>query len=85
MATAASAPEARAVVQHLNHSPLLIISELGLLDGSTGMFALGDAYRRFLTTRLRWLGGVPPDSGGLLGAGSSGGLADASASWSVPE
>lgn len=53
MATAASAPEARAVVQHLDHSPLLIISELGLLDGSTGMFALGDAYRRFLTTRLR--------------------------------
>lgn len=47
VATAASAKEARAVVEHLDAPPELIISDFHLLDGSTGVEAVADIRRRF--------------------------------------
>jgi len=47
VATAASAKEARAVVEHLDSPPELIISDFHLLDGSTGVEAVADIRRRF--------------------------------------
>ncbi|MCH8135355.1 MAG: PAS domain S-box protein [Proteobacteria bacterium] len=47
VATAASAPEARAVVQHLDHPPVLIISDFHLLDGSTGVDAVKGIRKEF--------------------------------------
>jgi len=47
VATAASAPEARAVVQHLDHPPILIISDFHLLDGSTGVDAVNGIRKEF--------------------------------------
>jgi signal transduction histidine kinase/CheY-like chemotaxis protein len=42
VATAASATEARAVINHLDEAPKLIVSDFHLLDGSTGVEAVGD-------------------------------------------
>jgi len=47
VATAASAPEARAVVQYLDHPPALIISDFHLLDGSTGVDAVNGIRKEF--------------------------------------
>jgi CheY-like chemotaxis protein/anti-sigma regulatory factor (Ser/Thr protein kinase) len=47
VATAASAKEARAVVEHLDSPPQLIISDFHLLDGSTGVEAVADIRRKF--------------------------------------
>ncbi len=47
VATAASAKEARAVVQHLDTPPELIISDFHLLDGSTGAEAVAEIRRHF--------------------------------------
>ena len=47
VATAASAKEARAVVEHLDSAPELIISDFHLLDGSTGVDAVAEIRRRF--------------------------------------
>lgn len=47
VATAESAKEARAVVEHLDSPPQLIISDFHLLDGSTGVEAVADIRRRF--------------------------------------
>lgn len=47
VATAASAKEARAVVEHLDSPPELIISDFHLLDGSTGVEAVAEIRRRF--------------------------------------
>ncbi len=41
VATAASAKEARAVIQHLDEQPVLLISDFHLLGGSTGVEAVG--------------------------------------------
>jgi signal transduction histidine kinase/CheY-like chemotaxis protein len=40
VATAASAPEARALMQHVAETPALLISDFHLLDGSTGVEAV---------------------------------------------
>jgi PAS domain S-box-containing protein len=42
VATAASATEARALINHLDESPALIVSDFHLLDGSTGIEAVSD-------------------------------------------
>ncbi|NNF40222.1 MAG: PAS domain S-box protein [Woeseiaceae bacterium] len=42
VATAASAPEAGALIRHLDEVPLLLISDFHLLDGSTGVDAVSD-------------------------------------------
>ena len=42
VATAASATEARAVINHLDEAPSLIVSDFHLLDGSTGVEAVTD-------------------------------------------
>lgn len=47
VATAASAKEARVVVEHLDASPQLIISDFHLLDGSTGVEAVAEIRRQF--------------------------------------
>lgn len=47
VATAASAKEARVVVEHLDSAPELIISDFHLLDGSTGVEAVAEIRRRF--------------------------------------
>ncbi len=47
VATASSATEARAVVDHLDSPPELIISDFYLLDGSTGVEAVAEIRRRF--------------------------------------
>ncbi len=47
VAAAASAKEARAVVQHLDTAPELIISDFYLLDGSTGAEAVAEIRRHF--------------------------------------
>jgi len=47
VATAASAKEARAVVEHLDSPPRLIISDFHLLDGSTGVEAVADIRQKF--------------------------------------
>jgi CheY-like chemotaxis protein len=40
VATAKSAPEANAIIQHLDTVPALLISDFHLLDGSTGVEAV---------------------------------------------
>jgi len=40
VATAASAPEARAIIAHLDELPALVISDFHLLDGTTGVEAI---------------------------------------------
>jgi len=40
VATAASAPEANALIQHISEPPNLLISDFHLLDGSTGVEAV---------------------------------------------
>lgn len=45
--TAASAEEARGVVEHLDSPPELIISDFHLLDGSTGVEAVAEIRRQF--------------------------------------
>lgn len=40
VATAASAPETRALIRHLDEVPMLLISDFHLLDGSTGVEAV---------------------------------------------
>jgi protein-histidine pros-kinase len=47
VATAASAPEARALIQHLDESPKLLISDFHLLDGSTGVEAVSSIREFF--------------------------------------
>ena len=47
VATAASATEARAVINHLDEAPKLIVSDFHLLDGSTGVEAVGDIRAHF--------------------------------------
>jgi len=47
VATAASAKEARALVEHLDSPPELIISDFHLLDGSTGVEAVAEIRRQF--------------------------------------
>lgn len=47
VATAASAKEAQALVEHLHSPPQLIISDFHLLDGSTGVEAVADIRGRF--------------------------------------
>ena len=42
VATAASATEARALINHLDEAPALIVSDFHLLDGSTGIEAVTD-------------------------------------------
>jgi len=42
VATAASATEARALINHLDEAPSLIVSDFHLLDGSTGVEAVSD-------------------------------------------
>ena len=40
VATAASATEAKSLIKHLDHAPVLLISDFHLLDGSTGVEAV---------------------------------------------
>jgi protein-histidine pros-kinase len=47
VATAESAKEARAIVEHLESPPDLLISDFHLLDGSTGVEAVAEIRRRF--------------------------------------
>ena len=47
VATAASAPEARALIQHLDETPKLLISDFHLLDGSTGVEAVSGIREHF--------------------------------------
>jgi CheY-like chemotaxis protein len=47
VATAASATEARAVINHLPSAPDLIISDFHLLDGSTGVEAVNAIRKEF--------------------------------------
>ncbi|MBT8079100.1 MAG: PAS domain S-box protein [Gammaproteobacteria bacterium] len=50
VAIAASAPEANAVVNHMDRVPDLIISDYHLLDGSTGVQAISAIRERYDTT-----------------------------------
>jgi PAS domain S-box-containing protein len=47
VATAASATEARALVNHLHEAPSLIVSDFHLLDGSTGVEAVKDIRNHY--------------------------------------
>jgi PAS domain S-box-containing protein len=47
IAVAASATEARALINHLDEAPLLIISDFHLLDGSTGVEAVTDIREHY--------------------------------------
>jgi CheY-like chemotaxis protein len=47
VATAASATDAKAIVEHLEHAPDLVISDFHLLDGSTGVQAVQDIRATF--------------------------------------
>jgi len=47
VATAASATEARAVINHLDEAPALIVSDFHLLDGSTGVEAVTDIRKHY--------------------------------------
>lgn len=47
VATAASATEARALVNHLDEAPVLIVSDFHLLDGSTGVEAVADIRKHY--------------------------------------
>lgn len=51
VATAASAPEARALINHLDETPKLLISDYHLLDGSTGVEAVS-AIREFFDEHI---------------------------------
>ena len=51
MATAASATEARALINHLDEVPALLISDFHLLDGSTGAEAVS-AIREFFDAEI---------------------------------
>ncbi len=51
VATAASATEARALLQHLDEQPVLLISDFHLLDGSTGVEAVS-IVREFYETEI---------------------------------
>ena len=51
VATAASAPEARALINHLDRPPELLISDYHLLDGSTGVEAVS-AIREFFDKHI---------------------------------
>lgn len=47
VATAASATEARALINHLDEAPSLIVSDFHLLDGSTGVEAVTDIREHY--------------------------------------
>jgi len=47
VATAASATEARALINHLDEAPSLIVSDFHLLDGSTGVEAVSDIREHY--------------------------------------
>ncbi len=47
VATAASASEARALINHLDEEPALIVSDFHLLDGSTGVEAVTDIRKHY--------------------------------------
>jgi two-component system, sensor histidine kinase len=47
VATAASATEARALINHLDEAPLLIVSDFHLLDGSTGIESVTDIREHY--------------------------------------
>ena len=47
VATAASAQEARALINHIDEEPALIVSDFHLLDGSTGVEAVVDIREHF--------------------------------------
>lgn len=47
VAIAASATDARAIIEHLEDAPVLVISDFHLLDGSTGVEAVGDIRRYY--------------------------------------
>ncbi|NIL92910.1 MAG: PAS domain S-box protein [Woeseiaceae bacterium] len=47
VATAASAQEARALINHIDQEPALIVSDFHLLDGSTGVEAVVDIREHF--------------------------------------
>ena len=47
VATAASAQEARALINHIDQQPALIVSDFHLLDGSTGVEAVVDIREHF--------------------------------------
>jgi DNA-binding NtrC family response regulator len=47
VATAASAEEARTLINHIDQAPVLIISDFHLLDGSTGVEAVIDIREHF--------------------------------------
>jgi len=47
VATAASASEARALINHLDEEPALIVSDFHLLDGSTGVEAVADIRKHY--------------------------------------
>ena len=47
MATAASATEARALINDLDDAPSLIVSDFHLLDGSTGVEAVTDIREHY--------------------------------------
>lgn len=47
VATAASATEARALINHLDEAPALIVSDFHLLDGSTGVEAVTDIRKHY--------------------------------------
>ena len=47
VATAASASEAAALIRHLDALPVLLISDFHLLDGSTGVEAVGDIRKYY--------------------------------------
>ncbi len=51
VATAATAIEAKALIQHLNDQPVLLISDFHLLDGSTGVEAVS-LIRKFYGTEI---------------------------------
>ena len=47
VATAASATEARTLINHIDEEPALIVSDFHLLDGSTGVEAVVDIREHF--------------------------------------
>jgi DNA-binding NtrC family response regulator len=47
VATAASATESRALINHLDEAPQLIVSDFHLLDGSTGVEAVTDIREHY--------------------------------------
>ncbi|MDH3337881.1 MAG: PAS domain S-box protein [Gammaproteobacteria bacterium] len=47
VATAASATEARALIKHIDETPVLVVSDFHLLDGSTGVEAVTNIRRHY--------------------------------------